>query len=47
MNEKCCDNCKYYEWYWDKCNKWDYECDAREVHPCFEPKEKNYTKGAI
>ena len=39
MNEKCCDNCKWYEWCWDKCKKWDCECDEREVHSCFEPRE--------
>jgi hypothetical protein len=35
-NKKCCDNCKWYEWYWDKCTKWDCECDAREIHSCYE-----------
>lgn len=40
MNEKCCDNCKWYEWYWDKCTKWDCECDARECHSCFEKREQ-------
>lgn len=33
----CCDNCKYYIWYWDKCTKWGCIVDAREVHNCFEP----------
>lgn len=33
----CCDKCKYYIWYWDKCTKWDCIVDAREVHNCFEP----------
>ena len=32
-----CDNCKYYEWYYDHCRKWDCEIDAREVHNCYEP----------
>ena len=31
-----CDDCKYYEWYYDHCRKWDCEVDAREVHNCFE-----------
>ena len=31
-----CDNCKYYEWYYDHCRKWDCEVDVREVHNCFE-----------
>ena len=33
----CCDNCKYYVWYWDKCIKWDCIVNIREVHNCFEP----------
>ena len=38
FNEKKmnCDNCKYYDWYYDHCRKWDCEVDAREVHNCFE-----------
>lgn len=31
-----CDGCKYYEWYYDHCRKWDCEVDAREIHNCFE-----------
>ena len=34
-----CDNCKYYEWYYDKFLKWDCEVDARACHGCFEPIE--------
>lgn len=37
-SQKCCDKCKYYEWYYDKCTKWDCLCDARECHSCFEDK---------
>lgn len=36
MDGKCCDNCKWYKWYWDRCTKWNCECDARERHSCFE-----------
>lgn len=32
-----CDDCKHYEWYYDRCRKWDCEVDRREVHNCFEP----------
>ena len=32
-----CDKCKYYIWYYDRCEKWDCEVDGREVHDCFEP----------
>ena len=31
-----CDNCKYYKWYYDYCEKWKCEVDDREVHSCFE-----------
>lgn len=34
-----CDGCKHYEWYYDRCRKWDCEVDAREVHNCFEQRE--------
>lgn len=37
MNSKCCDNCKYYEWFWDKCNKWDCEVDDRSCCSEFSP----------
>lgn len=37
-----CDNCKYYEWYYDHCLKWDCEVDARACHGCFEPMEIQY-----
>lgn len=34
-----CDNCKWYRWYYDRCEKWKCEMDARAVHNCFEPME--------
>lgn len=40
-NQKCCDRCKYYEWYYDRCTKWDCSCDAKECHSCFEGREIN------
>ncbi len=39
MTGKCCDNCKCFKWYWDKCTKWNCEVDAREVHNCFDERE--------
>lgn len=30
-NRKCCDICQYYEWYYDKCQLYDCEVDARSV----------------
>ena len=29
--EKCCDTCQYYEWYYDKCQLYDCEVDARSI----------------
>jgi len=31
-----CDNCIHYHWYYDYCDKWKCEVDAREVHGCIE-----------
>ena len=36
MNDNCCDNCTHYNWYYDYCDKYNCEVDAREVHSCFE-----------
>lgn len=29
MDNNCCDNCRYYKWYWDKCIKYNCIVDAR------------------
>ena len=29
MNNQCCDNCTYYQWYYDWCEKWHCEVDFR------------------
>lgn len=34
-----CDECKHYEWYYDRCKKWECEIDARAVHNCFERRD--------
>lgn len=34
-----CDNCKYYDWYYDYCEKLKCMIDGRSVHNCFEPFE--------
>ena len=34
-----CDNCIHYHWYYDWCDKWECEVDARSVHDCFEEKD--------
>lgn len=34
-----CDECKYYSWYYDRCEKWKCKVDMHEVHNCFEPYE--------
>lgn len=31
-----CDECKWYRWYYDHCDKWDCTIDGRSVHNCFE-----------
>lgn len=31
-SQKCCDNCKFYEWYYDKCKK--YNCEVNAKHLC-------------
>lgn len=31
------DSCKHYNWYYDRCNKWECEVDFRSIHNCFEP----------
>ena len=36
MKERKCDNCRYYEWYYDLCKKWNCEVDARSVYSCFK-----------
>lgn len=44
-DRKCCDTCKHYEWYYDKCSKYNCETDARarcsEYEPMSEPKGEN------
>lgn len=39
-----CDNCKYYHWYCDTCDKWNCEIDCRSVHDCFEPYDTDDTE---
>lgn len=34
-----CDDCKHYHWYYDYCDKWDCEMDARACNSCFEARE--------
>ena len=34
-----CDECKWYNWYYDYCRKWNSEVDAREVHNCYEKRD--------
>lgn len=43
-----CDNCKHYHkhyhWYYDYCDKWDCEMDARACNSCFEARETDSEK---
>ena len=34
--KKCCDNCKYYQWYYDKCDLFNAEVDGRSVCDSYE-----------
>ena len=43
QNKKCCDTCKHYHWYYDKCDKYDCEMDARSVCAEYEPYQKGGT----
>ena len=38
MSKKCCDNCSYYRWYYDYCDRWGCKVDGRSV--CDEHKER-------
>ena len=29
--KKTCDGCAYYDWYWDRCRRFDCEVDSRGV----------------
>ena len=40
-SKKCCDNCIYYNWYYDYCKLWNVEIDARSVCNNFIRSEKN------
>ena len=42
MNQRCCDNCLWYKWYWDWCERWKSQKDARSV--CGEWKKQNESK---
>jgi len=39
-SQRCCDNCTYYNWYYDRCNKYDCETNARSVCASFTEKQK-------
>lgn len=40
MTTKCCDNCIHYHWYYDYCDKYECEVDARSVCSSFERGEQ-------
>ena len=40
QSKKCCDTCKHYHWYYDKCDKYDCEVDARSICAEYEPYHK-------
>ena len=34
-----CDKCKYYNWYFDRCDKWQCTVNAKSMNSCFKPQE--------
>ena len=38
---KCCDNCIYYHWYYNHCDKWNCEVDDRSVCSEFTERKDN------
>lgn len=43
--KKCCDNCKYYEWYQDYCKKLESNVDFRNICSLWEDKRRNNNNG--
>ena len=41
MNDKCCDNCIHYHWYYDYCDKFECEVDGRAVYGCYTERREN------
>ena len=39
-NEMNCDACQHYCWYYDWCDKWKCEVDARAVYKCFAERNR-------
>ena len=37
---KCCYTCVYYEWYYDKCTKFNCEVDSRSYCSFYKPQGK-------
>ena len=34
-----CDECKHFDWYYERCRFWNCKVDLREVHNCFVRRE--------
>ena len=39
-SKKCCDNCIYYQWYYDYCKLWDVKIDSRYICNNYKEREK-------
>ena len=39
LDNKCCDNCKWYGWYWDRCERWQCEVNRNSRCNGWETKE--------
>ena len=44
---KSCDNCKHYQWYYDKCERWNCEVDCRSVCSVYDGDGKHLAEKVI
>lgn len=42
-DKKCCDTCVHYEWYYDKCTKYQCEVDPRSICTLYQSRNTQYT----
>ena len=41
-DKKCCDTCAHYEWYYDKCTKYQCEVDPRSICTAYQSRNTEY-----
>lgn len=37
-----CDDCQFYNWYYDWCSKWQCKVDGRAVYNCLEVRNEKW-----